>query len=87
MHDVRQTDGIGRAVMHTGQCREWVRERVRRSEVFLKRHPAHRRRHQHLSARLDIVSVGDRARQSFHDHPNTFERDAITHRIEVRRSE
>ena len=43
VHDVRQTDGVRSAVVHSCQRRKRMRERVRRAQIFLKRHAAHRR--------------------------------------------
>ena len=62
-HHERQAERVGQPVMQSAQRRERMRERMGRAEILLKRDRAHRRRDQHLAARIEVVAVAHRARQ------------------------
>ena len=56
------------------------------AEILLKSDPAHCRRHEHLTARVHVLAVRKRSRQSFRDQMNPFQGDAIAKRLKNRRS-
>ena len=62
-HDSNQTQGVGRAVMHSTERREGMRERMGRAQILLERDGAHGGGDQHPASRLEVGSIPNRTGQ------------------------
>jgi hypothetical protein len=83
---IRQQDGVEQAVMLVVQRAQALRNGVHTTQSSLKRRRAQAGRHQHLLARLQILSVRDDARQVRLDHLHSLHRHCFSHRVPGRRA-
>ena len=83
-HASDQAKRVGESMMHSANRRERMRERMNHTQVFLKRHRAHRRGNEHVAARFEVIAVGVGAGQGLDDQADAFEGDAVAHRVKLR---
>jgi hypothetical protein len=69
-HRLHEADAAAGAVVHAEERADGVRERMRNAQARAERDASERRGDQHALARLDILPVGDDARQVLGDQPD-----------------
>src|SRR3954465_6421470 len=87
VHDVREAERVGKAVMDTANGRERMRQGMSGAKIFLEGNGAHGSRDKHVTARGDVLAIFVCAWQGIHDQVNAFKSDPIAKWVKGGRGE